>query len=1686
MPKEFQTDHSRKSDSVAASTMGSNSVSKSAAIQYMKDERPLAGQQVNLQQLTANHSARSTPAMAQLEPVSSMAAQQDHSTKSNSNGLPEPLRAGIENLSGVAMGDVKVNYNSSSPAQLQAHAYAQGNEIHLGPGQEKHLPHEAWHVVQQKQGRVKATAQAKGGVAINDDQSLEREADVMGAKAVQMKSGKKSLSPGHSKSPRQQKVINLMPLQRMIIQFTGNPTQRDWTAQDYSWKDESDNAKTTIVGKEMVAYLNPHKMVKGEEAGMNATQDDMMAAIRRRLSLAKKKSGYVVKGHLLNDHVGGPASDKNLFPISKGANGDHLRYVENKVKQKIKKKEGVYYKVVVEGAAKLENETNHFRTTVADWDFNKAQDPANTSNPEVRKVTSYLPKGNINKLKATNNVTDGSDNALDPKKDKYKADNKGLIAPDTSIGKLDGSTSEIVIFTAASGTSDHIRLTWDGTKNKNTVNSENLGTNFVINEFTMDDNRTGELKGKAFKNNKIVQSKDYTFSILKKRSINYGGYIELTSDADNYELQMFKMSPVFLDYLEIAQDGLYGEGIVKTSIPFISNADINITLAGDQILLRKVFKANEVDLPQPFSITETNLAIEAGPEGLTASGNLHFGIENIGTGFIKANADFEELFFHGEFNFHSSLFDEAKLELDSKDGNIAGSGRLKIGGNKVYGLKNATANVEYGKDGLRADGEAQPSIPGFIGGLKLTYEDGAFTIAGWGKYRNKMLSGDFNLGFTNKEVDEASSHPGSMTNNRFTPFGNAELTINLTKNVAGKAGAKLLRNGEIEMEGSVGLAQPQELFSKKSINYNLIDQDAIEVLLYGFGLAGYNIGVVGFVGIKSDFFASIGPGTIKTLKVHVVYNPQQEQKTKVLGKAGFDIPANAGLKIDVPVGLKLTAQVASLEGRLDLGGEFVADAGAFANADVSWTPSTGFSLSAEAGANLSPKFKLNLDAIVGVSALGMGKEWKYKVFQKEFGPQVPFEVKFPLEYAERKPFNITKEDADVKEPKIDGAEMGNSAGEQVFVDENLNEITATKSDELTILSNKSSNQLIIVPWGEGTIFKEVDNVSPELSKHFYVSNVAFSEKDGGRVSGHLFDKSFIKKIEGVAFELAKTQRLPAGGYIDSASVLKALEGRVIAGEAGSVDLQTAEFDDSGMQVQGKLILNEQLKHFLNDADIDFVIDNDELGFRKKFDIKSINVPAPLRIDESTIELFTEGNTINARGHVKFSTEGYGTGKMEATYGSDDGFKLTGEFKLDKSIAKDSMLNVTLANGVFNGEGEATVDNPWLKNGKVSAQIARRQLEIGGSLELANGFLGVKNGKVEVKISRNEGVNKLNYSGEAEPNLPGFNGKLAIEGVDKAIVLSAENNFQWGELEGPNVKFGITNQGVDKNGNLNGKAGDKLRAFGGGKMTVALSPLIQVKGSAHILPNAQIEVGGAVQLVRAITLFEQKTSKAGPWHEPEVKYPIYAIPLWGYNIGIEAVIKAGIEATSKVGPGRIEELAAIIRYNPQQKSKNTLHGKAKMIFPSNADFRVHVNGSLGTNLVIASAHGGLEIGGSLPVNVPITTQATVGYFGDKGFIIDASIEALAQTKFRVDAKLISEISVLLSTAKWDYVLKEFDVGSSFKVGVKFPFKYDAKQGLKLPLRDIEFIKPNIDYKSLFGLVAEDTMDKKHANTKEHQD
>jgi hypothetical protein len=218
-------DKTQKNKSQAVSALDSQMQSGDASTFQFVDNRPEAIAQRKLQEIANNspraiqmrafqNMANSSPQVNQAAQLQSMAdnsssqQQQPIQKKENNTGLPDNLKTGMENLSGMSLDDVKVHHNSDKPAQLHAHAYAEGTDIHLASGQGKHLPHEAWHVVQQKQGRVKPTMQMKGKVNVNADRGLEKEADIMGAKAL-------SISALNERNTIQRKVTNNAVVQRL-------------------------------------------------------------------------------------------------------------------------------------------------------------------------------------------------------------------------------------------------------------------------------------------------------------------------------------------------------------------------------------------------------------------------------------------------------------------------------------------------------------------------------------------------------------------------------------------------------------------------------------------------------------------------------------------------------------------------------------------------------------------------------------------------------------------------------------------------------------------------------------------------------------------------------------------------------------------------------------------------------------------------------------------------------------------------------------------------------------------------------------------------------------------------------------------------------------------------------------------------------------------------------------------------------------------------------------------------------------------------------------------------------------------------------------------------------------------------------------------------------------------------------
>jgi hypothetical protein len=278
-------------------------------LQKMANESPQAKQTAQLQTMAHNRSGQQQPSIQK---------------KENNTGLPDHLKTGMEHLSGMSLDDVKVHRNSDKPAGLQAHAYAQGTDIHLGPDQEKHLPHEAWHVVQQKQGRVKPTMQMKGNVQVNDDAVLEKEADIMGAKAAT--SQLKGKNPAIANKGQQSKTAQLLKQSIENEDWDTLKAQAEAAKGPFDEIFEALIAKTgamkekyTKVKKKMVP--NPANAGKSKVARYEKKEVDYsgVAGLKGEARATQKAEGkYEGKYSQILDVVRGTLTFKNFQQMIKG------------------------------------------------------------------------------------------------------------------------------------------------------------------------------------------------------------------------------------------------------------------------------------------------------------------------------------------------------------------------------------------------------------------------------------------------------------------------------------------------------------------------------------------------------------------------------------------------------------------------------------------------------------------------------------------------------------------------------------------------------------------------------------------------------------------------------------------------------------------------------------------------------------------------------------------------------------------------------------------------------------------------------------------------------------------------------------------------------------------------------------------------------------------------------------------------------------------------------------------------------------------------------------------------------------------------------------------------------------------------------------------------------------------------
>lgn len=182
-------------------------------------------------------------------------AQDSFTPPTQQKALPTPLQSNMETSFGQDFSSVAIHTNSQKAVQMNARAFTQGEHVHFAPGEfnptsskgQNLIGHEFTHVAQQRAGVVKPTKILQKGIAVNDNPTLEREADSLGSKAIKGEAVSKYRGAKATVETTMQGKTNARNLSETLTSVL-SPTQKQSTVAQFTLATDITNSLQILVG----------------------------------------------------------------------------------------------------------------------------------------------------------------------------------------------------------------------------------------------------------------------------------------------------------------------------------------------------------------------------------------------------------------------------------------------------------------------------------------------------------------------------------------------------------------------------------------------------------------------------------------------------------------------------------------------------------------------------------------------------------------------------------------------------------------------------------------------------------------------------------------------------------------------------------------------------------------------------------------------------------------------------------------------------------------------------------------------------------------------------------------------------------------------------------------------------------------------------------------------------------------------------------------------------------------------------------------------------------------------------------------------------------------------------------------------------------------------------------------------
>ncbi len=293
-----------------------------------------------------------------------------------------------------------------------------------------------------------------------------------------------------------------------------------------------------------------------------------------------------------------------------------------------------------------------------------------------------------------------------------------------------------------------------------------------------------------------------------------------------------------------------------------------------------------------------------------------------------------------------------------------------------------------------------------------------------------------------------------------------------------------------------------------------------------------------------------------------------------------------------------------------------------------------------------------------------------------------------------------------------------------------------------------------------------------------------------------------------------------------------------------------------------------------------------------------------------------------------------------------------------------------------------------------------------------------------------------------------------------------------------VEVGATNRVIGDDGQPTGEPDDTMRVYGGGTLTLQLTPWLAATAGVKLLPTGEIEVTARLA-VDSYDVFDRREFNRNLFTVPTIEIPLFAIPLGPRSLGLVAQIGGGLDFSAGFGPGQLRNLSAEITYNPEREDETTVTGHGEFAIPADAGLTLRGDLGLGLSVAIASLSGGIEIAGTLGLEGEAVASVDLNWGPQTGLVLDAEGRVTVNPKFTFDINAFARASLgigfLSISETWRHNLVSFEWGPDIQFGIVFPVHYAEDEPFDISFDDLEVIYPELDVVDMAVDLARDIKD-----------